>query len=166
MTLSAMEFLRRFVQHILPRGFRPHSTVGPSRQHLSDHPCRPRADTPQCAAHHQCNARHRDRDTDGRHLGMSALRRRDDPRADPFGAPTDDDHPWLRQLMTTDPTPPAPRRRRCGHPRLDNRLSRARLGAPRPSPRASVRPALRSCHRCTDPNPPEYTHPDTVEPGL
>ena len=36
MTLSAMEFLRRFVQHILPRGFVRIRQSGLSRQYLSD----------------------------------------------------------------------------------------------------------------------------------
>jgi hypothetical protein len=37
---------------------------------------------------------------------------------------------------------------------------------PIPSPRASARPASRSCRRCAYPKPPECAHPDTVEPGL
>ena len=35
MTLTAMEFLRRFVQHILPRGFVRIRQCGLSRQHVS-----------------------------------------------------------------------------------------------------------------------------------
>ncbi len=36
---------------------RPHSAVGLSRQHLSDHPRRPRANAPQRGAHHQSQRR-------------------------------------------------------------------------------------------------------------
>ena len=75
---------------------RPHSAVGLSREHLSDHPRRPRAHAPQRGAHDRRDAADGDRDADGRHVGVSALRRRDDPRPDPLRAPTDDDHPRLR----------------------------------------------------------------------
>ena len=68
--------------------------------------------------------------------------------------------------MTADPTPDPPRPRRCGHPRLGDRVSRAALDAARTvSP--SVRPTgIALVPPLHDPKPPECAHPDTVEPGL
>jgi hypothetical protein len=92
MTLSAMEFLRRFVQHILPRGF-----VRIRQSGFLANTCRTTrvalAHAPQRAAH---NSDAVDGDSDGSHVGVSVLRSRDDPRPDPLRVPTDDDHPRLR----------------------------------------------------------------------
>ena len=160
MTLSAMEFLRRFVQHILPRGFVRirqsgflantcrTARVALARTLLSA--ARTTVATPSTATATPTVA----------HVGVSALRRRDDPRPDPLRAPTDDDHPRLRYLMTADPTPDPPRPRRCGHPRLGDRVSRAALERARTvSP--SVRPtgiALVPPTR-TYPKPPDMRSP-------
>ncbi len=75
MTLSAIEFLRRFVQHILPRGF-----VRIRQSGFLANTCRTtRVDG--------------DRGFDDRHVGVSALRSPDDPRPDPLRARPEDVHP-------------------------------------------------------------------------
>jgi hypothetical protein len=116
MTLSTMEFLRRFVQHILPPRLRPDSADWVSREHLSDPARRPRAHAPRRGAPDRRDRVAGDRGSDGGHVGVSALRSRNDPGPDPLRAPTDDDHPRLRYLMTADPTRDSPRRPQCGHP--------------------------------------------------
>ena len=141
MTLSAMEFLRRFVQHILPRGFVRIRQSGFSRTPVGRPAWRSRA---PCSPHRRPPAVHdRDRADDHRpqtprDVGLSALRSGDDRRPDPLGAPPGDGHTRLRYLMSTgsssrpassstwSPTSPAavcldPRRqpvtspRRCPH---------------------------------------------------
>jgi hypothetical protein len=75
---------------------RPHSAVGLSREYLPDHPRRPVAHPLECGAPYRRDPVDGDRDADVRHVGLSALRRRDDPRPNPFRAPTAHDHPRLR----------------------------------------------------------------------
>ena len=107
MTLTAMEFLRRFVQHILPRGFVRIRPVGLSRERLPGHPHRPRPDLPRHAGRAGAHLRrHHARgtgDPDPRDMGLSPLRSRDDRRADPLGAPARDPDLALRHVMSLRP---------------------------------------------------------------
>ena len=95
MTLSAMEFLRRFVQHILPRGFVRIRQSGflANTCRTTRVPSRARSSVRRAPPSQRLDG---DRGSDGRHLGVSALRSPDDPRPDPLRAPTEDVHPRLR----------------------------------------------------------------------
>ena len=42
MTLATDEFIRRFLLHVLPNGFPPHSALWPARQRHPQGQCRPR----------------------------------------------------------------------------------------------------------------------------
>ncbi len=85
MTLSAMEFLRRFVQHILPRGF-----VRIRQSGFLANTCRTArvalARTVLGAAAPGATALIATDSTTAA-VGLSALRSRDDRRPDPLGAP-------------------------------------------------------------------------------
>ena len=98
MTLTAMEFLRRFVQHVLPRGFVRirqcgylASTCRTARLALARRLLRrasPPAETSSTTAG----------------LALSAMRSADGHRPDPLGAPAGHRHPRLRHLMSAQPT--------------------------------------------------------------
>ena len=95
MTLSAMEFLRRFVQHILPRGFvriRQSGFLANTCRVARVALARTLLATPRRGAIHARDRGDDHRDGDGRDVGVSAVRRRDDRRADPLGAPPRDRH--------------------------------------------------------------------------
>ena len=104
MTLSAMEFLRRFVQHILPRGFVRirqsgflANTCRTARVALARTVLATSAPpAPVSDATESTTTRH----DDARNVGVSAMRRRDDRRADPVGAPARDPHLEFRHLMS------------------------------------------------------------------
>jgi hypothetical protein len=127
MTLSAMEFLRRFVQHILPRGFVRirqsgflANTCRTARVALartllaSPTPATPSAPTTAVVTPHR----------DRRRVGLPTLRRRHDRWPDPFGPPPGVAHARLRHLMNARLSRHDRRLRRRGHPRV-------RRGAPR-----------------------------------
>ena len=95
MTLSALEFLRRFVQHILPRRFVRIRQSGFSREYLPRCARGAREDTPQQIAPVGRDARGGDRGADTSDLDMSSLRRHDDHWSDPHRAPADDVHARL-----------------------------------------------------------------------
>ena len=89
-----------------PARLRAHPAVGISREHL---PGRPRGARADPARHTLAAAPATDATapttTDAprpRDVGVSAVRRRDDRRADPLGAPPRDRHVELRYLMSTD----------------------------------------------------------------
>ena len=96
MTLSAMEFLRRFVQHILPRGFvriRQSGFLANTCRVARVALARTLLATPAAAAPstHATAGVTTETET-ARHVGVSAVRRRDDRRADPLGDPPRDRH--------------------------------------------------------------------------
>ena len=163
MTLSAMEFLRRFVQHILPRGF-----VRIRQSGFLANTCR----TARLALARTCSLRRprpsrrrrRRPTTPPRRRGRVRVRRRHDPRPDPLRAPTDDHHPRIRHLMTATHACPAGPLVDVVTPRLGDRVPRP-SDAARTSPQHPLRPRP-PCRRCAPPNPPVCAHPDTVEPGL
>ena len=127
MTLTAMEFLRRFVQHILPRGFVRirqsgflANTCRTARVALArtvlatSAPPAPISDATESTT----------TDThDARNVGVSAMRRRDDRRADPVGAPARDPHLEFRHLMSREPHQ-SRRLRRRDRPRLRSGVRR------------------------------------------
>ena len=85
---------------------RPHPAVGLSREHLSDGPRGPRAHLARRTVDRRrrplTRPRRRPPTARPRDVGLSALRRRDDRRPDPLGAPPGDGHARLRHLMTAD----------------------------------------------------------------
>lgn len=96
MTLTTMEFLRRFVQHHPAARLRAYPPVRIPREYL---PGRPRGACPHCPRHPLAvGAGHRhDRASDHGHasprdVDVSAVRRRHDRRADPLGALPRDRH--------------------------------------------------------------------------
>ena len=131
MTLSAMEFLRRFVQHILPRGF-----VRIRQSGFLANTCR----TARVALARTVLASPRSPAPDATGSTTTAtptsatwacprMRRTDDRRADPLGAPARDPHVGFRYLMTV--------RHRCSRrfrPRGDPRLGQ---GVRRPAARVT-----------------------------
>ena len=127
MTLSAMEFLRRFVQHILPRGFvriRQSGFLANTCRVARLTLARMLLATPSGGG----NPDARDRDVDHRgsalcHVAMSPMRHGDDRRSDRFGAPPRDAHPRFRHLMSV--TRPRRDRRPCrrDRPRVGDRVS-------------------------------------------
>ena len=99
MTLSAMEFLRRFVQHILPRGFvriRQSGFLANTCRVARVALARTVLATPAAAPAPDATAATTTDDTDPRDVGVSAMRRRDDRRANPLGAPPRDPHMEFR----------------------------------------------------------------------
>ena len=143
MTLSAMEFLRRFVQHILPRGF-----VRIRQSGFLANTCRvrPRRARPDLARHTIAGGavHRRDRDGDRRHgaprdVGVSAMRRRDDRRPDPLGAPPRHRHARLRHLMSARLPRHDRRPRQRGRPRVGSGVPRPADRAPRSGPHAGAR---------------------------
>ena len=103
MTLTAMEFLRRFVQHILPRGFVRIRQFG----YLASR-CRRHAPRARPAVAPAAFALRRDVHNHAR-VALSPMRRADDTRPDPLG--TSVGHRRLRHVMS------AQRSRRDRHPR-------------------------------------------------
>ena len=100
MTLSAMEFLRRFVHHILPRGFvriRQSGFLANTCRVARVALARTLLATPAAAATStHATAPATTATADGRDVDVSAVRRRDDRRADPLGAPPRDRHMEFR----------------------------------------------------------------------
>ena len=134
MTLTAMEFLRRFVQHVLPRGF-----VRIRQSGYLASACRTaRLALARTLARARAARTRRDRRrataTRLAHVGLSAVRRADDHRPDPLGAPARHGHasastPHDRTRARHDRRP-----RRRGRPRLGDGVPRSRRAQPVPSP--------------------------------
>ena len=101
----------------------------------------------------------------GAGLRRSEVAHLNDPGPDPLRAPTDDDHPRLRYLMTAGLTPDC--RALVNVVIHASEIVRLKPGwtLPVPCPPAAARQASHSCPHCTSPKPPECAHPDTVEPG-
>jgi hypothetical protein len=160
MTLTAMEFLRRFVQHILPRGFVRIRPVGIPREHGPGRPRDPRAGLARHIAHvgcgDRCGSAAGDGGTNPRHMGLSTMRCRDDRRDHPLGAPTRHRSLRLRHLVTARRSSNDWRPHRRGDPRVRSRVSRTQKPAPDhglrlarsrdPAPAAAARasPAIQS----------------------
>ncbi len=128
MTLTAMEFLRRFVQHVLPRGFVRIRQSGylasvcrTARLALARH-LLPRASPPPETSSTRAG------------LALSAMRSDDDHRPDPLGAPAGRCHTRLRHLMSAHRRRPTRRLRQRGGPRARCGVPRSRRA--RPSPQA------------------------------
>ena len=104
MTLSAMEFLRRFVQHILPRGFvriRQSGFLANTCRVARVALARTLLATPVPAVASTDVPMTLTTDTLPRRLvGVSPMRRRDDHRAHPLGDPPRDRHMEFRYLMS------------------------------------------------------------------
>ena len=100
MTLTAMEFLRRFVQHILPRGFvriRQSGFLANTCRVARVARARTVLATPSSSAPATDTTAPTTTDTPSpRDVGVSAVRRRDDRRANPLGAPPRDRHMEFR----------------------------------------------------------------------
>ena len=152
MTLSAMEFLRRFVQHILPRGF-----VRIRQSGFLANTCRrsrlalarallasPALALPSTPATATVDAD----DHAATRVDLPTLWSGDDRRSDPVGAPSGGGQARLRQLMTAEPTRHDRRPRRRGRPRLRRRCVSIRYRSP------SLRSACRAAPPSTRVPPP------------
>jgi Putative transposase len=142
MTLTAMEFLRRFVQHILPRRF-----VRIRQSGFLANTCRvPRLTLTRTLlalpiGGGNIYARDHDgdhRDGNARDVGVSPMRRRDDRRAHPLGTPPGHHHAPRRHLMSAICPRHDRRPRRRGRSRSEDRVSRV---VPRGADRARRHPA-------------------------
>ena len=124
MTLTAMEFLRRFVQHVLPRGFVRIRQFG----YLAN-TCR----TARLALARRLLAtatRHASRRPCARpppRLALSAVWRAHGHRPHPLGAPAGHRHPRLRHLVSAHRRRPDRRLRRRGRPRAGVGVRRSAL---------------------------------------
>ena len=121
MTLTAMEFLRRFVQHVLPRGLCPHPAVRVSRQCLSHGALGAGPRAPRTAS--ALTIRRPRRDT-CRRLALSPVRCSHDRRAHPHRSPARGGLSPPRYVMTAQPRRDHPHHDRRGGARLNTRVSR------------------------------------------
>ena len=103
MTLSAMEFLRRFVQHILPRGFvriRQSGFLANTCRATRVALARTLLAAPSIAHPSTDATAPATNDRDRRDVGLPTVRGSDDRRPDPLGAPPGLGHARLRHLMS------------------------------------------------------------------
>ena len=123
MTLTAMEFLRRFVQHILPRGFVRIRQCGLSRQHVSHRASRARSAPPPTTRATLDDV------FDTARMALSALRSADGPRPDHLQAQADRRHTRLRHLMSLQQRHRDRRLRQRGRSRVSRSVPRCMVAA-------------------------------------
>ena len=131
MTLTAMEFLRRFVQ----QSCRAASCASASRDSSRTPVAQLAWPSPEHCSPHRGTGSRRDRATrretyDPRNVGLSTVRRGDDHRADPLGAPARDRHMGFRQLVSSAPHQSRDIRANVIGPRLGRGVRRPRRWSP------------------------------------